>query len=72
LKYVHLLKIQSVPVPYSGLVDVSKHKQLIVYSCLMGEQAIDQIIFHEVLGKTKVLYCKRETIVWSIACTHIK
>ena len=29
----------------------------------MGEQAIDQIMFHEVLGKIKVLYCKRENNV---------
>jgi len=26
----------------------------------MREQAVYQIIFHEVLGKTKVLYYKRE------------
>ena len=49
---------------------------IIVYSYLMGVQAIDQNIFPEVLGKTKVFYCPRSMtegnwIVWSIACTPI-
>jgi hypothetical protein len=33
----------------------------IVYSYLMGVQAIDQNIFPEVLGMTKVFYCPRLT-----------
>jgi hypothetical protein len=33
----------------------------ILYSSLMGVQAIDQNIFPEVLGMTKVFYCPRST-----------
>ena len=33
----------------------------IIYSYLMGVQAIDQTIFPEVLGKTEMFYCPRPT-----------
>ena len=42
-----------------------------VYSYLMGVQAIDQNIFPDVFGKTKVFYCPRSTTednrtLWSL------
>jgi hypothetical protein len=40
-----------------------KHQDyIIIYSYLMGVQAIYQNIFPEVLGKTKVLYCPMTTV----------
>ena len=39
--------------------DLMNGEHTLIYSYLMGAQAIDQNSFPEALGKTKVLYCPR-------------